>query len=251
MALNPPGMEQVTRDRLGGLCFTQPKEGYRFSIDSVLLADFIKARKGPVADLGAGCGVLGVLLWQKGLAGPYTGVELDELAARCCQENYHSHQVPGRVLNQDLTLAHAELKPGHYSLVVSNPPFTRAGGGKAPSQSARARARHELALDTPALCQAAARLLPKGGCFTLCFPPSRLCGMLKELGGSGLEPKRMRLVHGRKQKPASLVLLETRRGGNEGLVVEPPLYVYGQGQNYTSETASIYDRLCGPASGPA
>lgn len=241
--------EITTQDRLGRLLFTQPRQGYRFSIDSVLLADFINPKKGPVVDLGAGCGVLDVLLHAKGLAGPFTALEIDELAAKCCRDNFARQGLEGEVLRHDLTEPHPKLKPGGYALAVSNPPFTKAGRGKEPPEPSRARARHELALTIEDLCKTAARLLLKGGVFALCFPPTRLAGIMPELRAAGLEPKRMRLVHGRENKPASLVLLESRKGGGEELKVEPPLLVYATGQEYTAEVEAIYGRLCGPASG--
>ena len=53
--------------------------------------------------------------------------------------------------------------------------------------------------------------------------------MLAALGAAGLEPKRLRLVHGRQGKDASLALLEAKKGAAPGLRAEPPLLVYGQG----------------------
>ena len=238
--------DSISVDRLGGLFLQQPKEGYRFSIDSVLLADFVRPKSGPVADLGAGCGVVSVILHRKGLAGPFWAVELDGLAADCCRENFKRHGVPGSVLHHDLTRPHDELKSSGFRLAVSNPPFYAAGSGRMPAKSSRARARHELALSPGSLCAAASRLLPKGGVFSLCFNPGRLVRLLGRLSAQGLTPKRLRLVHGRRHKPASLALLECMKGGGEELIVEPPLVVYGQGQNYTDEISAIYDRLCGP-----
>ena len=69
----PPGGRgpgPTTHDRLGRHYLEQPAGGFRFAIDSVLLADFATPADGPVADLGSGCGVLCVLLAAKGLAGP-------------------------------------------------------------------------------------------------------------------------------------------------------------------------------------
>ena len=151
------------------------------------------------------------------------------------------------MLHHDLTRPHEELAADAFRLVVSNPPFYAAGSGRVPGGAARARARHELALSPGSLCAAASRLLPKGGRFSLCFNPARLVRMLSRLSAQRLTPKRLRLVHGRGHKPATLALLEAVKNGGEELIVEPPLVVYGRGQNYTAEVEAIYDRLCGPA----
>lgn len=246
-----PAAPEFTCDQLGRHRIWQPARGYRFSIDSVLLADFAPRVRGPVADLGAGCGVLCLLLAARGMKGPFTAVELDPLAAECCRRNFAQAGLEGVVLEQDLARPAPELSSGGFALVISNPPFTRRGHGRVPPDPARARARHELSLEAPVLWESAARLLPPGGRLALCCPPARLDEVLAGLAGARLRPKRLRLVHGRLERPASLALVEAAKDGRPQLTVEPPLVVYGRGQEYSPQTAAIYQRLCGPFSPPA
>ena len=241
------GENDTTLDRLGAHTLEQPAKGYRFSMDSVLLAAFAEAAQGPVADLGAGCGVLCVLLAARGLGGPFYAVEIDPLATACCGRNLARAQVAGRVIRADLAQPHDELRPGSFSLVISNPPFGRPGEGRIPPDPARARARHRLALDEDGLWRQAARLLRPGGRLALCWPPSRLPRALAALSEHRLAPRRLRLVHGRAALPAKIALIEAVKDGGEELRVEPPLIIYAdQGQEYGPETAAIYQRLCGP-----
>ncbi len=236
-------MEPITRDRLGPHTFLQPRRGYRFSIDSVLLAHFAPVVNGPVADLGAGCGVLSVLLHARGAAGPYTAVEIDPLAADCCRRNLAAAGVPGRVLTHDLRRPHPELKPGAFALVVTNPPFTKTGHGRLSPHPARARARQELDLPAKDLWRLAAELLPRGGRLALCWPPARLVEALAGLDALNLTPRRLRLVHGRATRPASLALIEAVKHAGAELNLEPPLVVYAQGQQYSPEVEAIYRSL--------
>lgn len=238
-----PPDELVSADQLGRFHLTQPGAGYRFSIDSVLLADFAGAPKGPIADLGAGCGVLGVLLHGAGASGPFIAVEIDPLAAQCCGANYAANGVDGQVLEHDLNHGHPQLAPGGFGMVICNPPFGRKGHGRLPPEAARARARHELALSAERLWMVAADLLQPRGRIALCWPPARLVACLAGLQGIGLAPKRLRLVHGRASKPASLALIEAVKNGGEQLDVLPPLMVYGQGQEYSDEVAAMYQHL--------
>ncbi len=241
--MSPPAPERVTTDGLGRWEIIQPRQGHRFSIDSVLLAFFAPPLPGPVADLGAGCGVLCLLLAARGLAGPFHAIEIDPLAADCCQANLARHGLAGRVFHQDLAAPLPDLPAASQALVISNPPFGRAGQGRVPPDPARAQARHELALAAADLWATAGRLLPPGGRFALCLPPRRLAEGLAGLTQARLTPKRLRLVHGREGKPASLALIEAVKDGGEDLVVEPPLVVYGQGQTYGPEVAAIYAAL--------
>ncbi|MBI5522152.1 MAG: methyltransferase [Desulfarculus sp.] len=239
----PQAEEGFTTDRLGRLTLRQPRQGYRFSIDSVLLAFFATAATGPVADLGAGCGPLCLLLHARGLAGPYCAVELYPAAAQCCRHNFQAAGLAGQVLEHDLTQDHPALPAGGFGLVISNPPFGRAGQGRLPPDPARAAARHELTLKAPDLWARAAGLLRPGGRLAVCLPPRRLAEALAGLLEHGLTPKRLRLVHGRAGRPASLSLIEAVKGGGHNLLVEPPLIVYGTGQAYTPEVAGIYHSL--------
>lgn len=233
----------TTDDALGRLCFRQPKDGYRFSIDSVLLADFASLASGPIADLGAGCGVISVLLHNRGLIGPFFCVEIDTLAAECCRHNLFQAGAEGEVLRQDLDAFHPQLKNGAFNLVVSNPPFTKAGHGRISPQPSRALARQELAMEAATLWQRAADLLCRGGRMALCWPPARLVEALSGLDAVGLRPQRLRLVHGRQGKPARLALIEAVNQSKAYLEVEPPLIVYAESQTYTPEVQDLYDSL--------
>lgn len=250
----PPGIRpSIRHSRLGALCLAQPERGYRFSMDSVLLAAFASSVRGPVADLGAGCGVISALLARRGLKGPFLAVEIDPLAGECCAMNFAALGLAGRVLVHDLRQPHPALAAGSHALVVSNPPFGRPGAGRIPPDPARARARHELELSAPELLAAAARLLKSRGRMALCAPPRRLAGLTRDLLAARLSPQRLRLVHGRVGLPAKLALIEAVKDGGEELRVEPPLIVYGEGQTYAAEVAGIYRELMGvsrPAAGP-
>lgn len=238
--MSPSAPELVTADGLGRWQIIQPRRGYRFSIDSVLLAFFAPLPSGPVTDLGAGCGVLCLLLAARGLAGPFTALEIDPLAADCCRANLARHRLDGRTFNQDLAAPIPELPAASQSLVICNPPFGKPGQGRVPPDPARARARHELVLDAAVLWTTAGRLLAPGGRFALCLPPRRLAEGLAGLMQARLTPKRLRLVHGREGKPASLALIEAVKDGGEDLAVEPPLVVHGPGQSYGPEVAAMY-----------
>lgn len=238
-----PDAGEITRDALGRHVFYQPRAGYRFSIDSVLLAAFATPTAGPVADLCAGCGVVGLLLAARGLAGPFLAVEIDPLAAHCCQLNQAHAGLDGQTIRADLSQDHPALQPGGYKLVVCNPPFSQAGRGRASPDPARARARTELALQPHDLWRQAARLLKRGDRLAFCWPASRLPQALAELGQHRLTPKRLRLIHGRLDAPAKTALIEAVKDGGQQLSVHPPLIVHGPDQEYTPEVSAIYRDL--------
>lgn len=228
--------------RLGGLKIIQRRDGYRFSLDPVLLCAFARVGQGEtVCDLGTGSGVIPLLLAKRTAAARIVGLELQQemadRARRSVQLNGLQEKVD--ILEGDLRQVRQLLAAASAQVVVANPPFRRPDSGRLSPRSERARARHEIAGGLADFVDAAAYLLGTGGRCYMVYLAERLAELLALLRGSGLEPKRLRCIHSRAGEAARLVLVESRRGGGVGLTVEPPLYVY-DGQHYSAEVLACY-----------
>lgn len=220
----------------------QPRQGYRFSIDSVLLAAFTTLKTGPTLDLGAGSGIITRLLARRGHAGPFVAVEINPQAAQCCAHNLAG--INANVLLHDVREPHAQLKAQAFKLVVCNPPFGQPERGRVSHQPDKAQARHQVSFTLSDLWRAAGRLLALKGRLAFCLPPRLLDQALGAMPHYGLFAKRLRLVHGRLDLPAKIALVEAVKGGGPELKVEPPLIVYANAQNtMTTEVADIYAAL--------
>ena len=125
---------------------------------------------------------------------------------------------------------------------MANPPYFPTGSGASSPDPARAGAREERESSLEDFCAAAAFLLPTGGRFCLVYRPERLTALLGCLHESGLEPKRLRFVSQRAESAPSLVLVEGRRGGKPGLVIEPPLILTDAEGRESAEVRRIYHR---------
>ena len=90
------------------------------------------------------------------------------------------------------------------------------------------------------VCLSAAGLLKYGGSLFLCHRVERMCDVIEAMREAGLEPKRMRLVQQRAEKPAKLFLLEGKKGGRPGLVMEPVLLIEDETGAYSGEMKRIY-----------
>jgi tRNA1Val (adenine37-N6)-methyltransferase len=110
--------------------------------------------------------------------------------------------------------------------VVCNPPYHPRAAGPPSAQGERAIARSELQCSMGEVADAAAELLREGGELCLCYRASRLAELLEALRARRLEPRRLRLVHPRVSRPASLALVGAVKGSRAELRVEPPLYVH-------------------------
>ncbi|MBQ6431246.1 MAG: methyltransferase [Oscillospiraceae bacterium] len=205
-----------------GIRMAQPDGGFRLGTDSVLLAQFLTVPRGAkIADLGSGCGTLGLLLCASCADCAVTGVELDEAAHRLALENIEINGLQGRLSSVfgDVRAIRELLPVGGFSCVISNPPYFPVGSGKASKGSGAARSEETLTLRE--LCEAAAYLLPSGGRFALVHRPERLCDVFCAMREHGVEPKRVQFVRHTAVSPVCLVLIEGRRGGRPGLTYLP------------------------------
>lgn len=217
----------------------------RLTTDTVLLADFahVSGMKRGV-DLGCASGALMLLLlWREpGLS--MTGLEISQDAAVLARENMFLNGLDGRsdIVCGDFRLTVRDLAAGGYDFVVSNPPYFESGRGVLAPENSRAAARAELICSLGDVCSAAARLCRSGGKAFFSYRPDGMNRLLAVMTEARLEPKSLRFVHYRREKEASLVLVEGRKDGNPGLKVEAPLMLSDAEGRETAEYSRIYHR---------
>ena len=236
----------ITQDVVLGdrLNLVQPRGGYRFSVDALLLAHFSFVKPGwRVVDLGTGVGVVALALALKMGQGTVIAIEIQSRLAEMARTNARNNRLGAdvEVMEKDWTVLKASDVGGPVDHVVSNPPYRRLGSGRVNPGDERARARHEITGNMDTCSAAAGRLLGKGGIFSMIYPAVRMASLFGALRTNGFEPKRLRNVHSREGEEARLVLVEARLEGGEGLIIEPPLFMYqgGRGRDYTPEAAAI------------
>ncbi len=207
--------------------------------DSVLLSNFISLRSHcRVADLGAGCGTLGLLLAARDSSCTVTGIELDDAAYAMGLENLALNpHAQVDLIQGDVRQIRQLLPAGSFDFVISNPPYFPVGSGKAANAY-----RSELTLNLRELCEAAAWLLPSGGTFALVHRPERLCDLFWELRSHDMEPKRIQFVRHKAESPVCLVLIEGRRGGKPGLTYLPDFIEFHSDGSETEVYRAAYHR---------
>lgn len=213
----------------GKLQIVQKKKGYRFSLDAILLSQFIRIRKHErVIDLGTGCGILPLLLSQTTKANILVGVEIQRGLADCAEKNVALNHLDGRIsiLKQDFRELKRTFPPGSFDVVLSNPPYRRYRTGRINPSTEKAVARHEIKGTLEDLISIASYLLPpKGRCY-LIFPALRAVDLLVALRGGKLEPKRLQFVHPRIAEEAKFILIESIKDGGVELKIIDPLILH-------------------------
>ncbi len=216
----------------------QPKKGYRYGIDSLLLARFADLRPSDrVCDLGSGVGILALWALTRRRVAQAVAIEVQKELAELALRNAAVLGVKDRleVFHENWKRVRNFLKPHGFHVVISNPPYRKAKSGKAPPDLSKAIAKHEVEGAMPDLVKAASYLLKPSGRFCLMFPPLRLEELVGELDRARFKIQRMGFIHPYRDRPATLVMVEAVRGMDRELKVEAPIVVYRDAEHYTPE----------------
>ena len=234
---------ETTDTILGGcLKLIQPKRGYRFSVDSILLGRFAQCRSGErVLELGAGCGVISLMIASLGKPSAVAAIEVQPLLASMIKRNAVLNQLNNvTAIEADLRIPEtARLDAASFDLIVANPPYRRINSGRQSPNLGRRLARDESGASLGDFVSAAARYARHGGRFATIFAAPRSAELMTELRAGRLEPKRIRMVHPRLDQPASTILVEARKNAGVGAEIEPPLIMYSAKGVYSDEARAM------------
>ena len=236
-------MNNIHLEPLGGGLEIYVSESYRFSTDTILLANFSqpKGRKKCV-DLGTGCGMIPLLWLRENRQLEIAAVDIQENACLLARDSVSLNKLSQMtVLNADLKELKGVLRFGYYGHVACNPPYKLGGSGIKNPESSKLIARHETECTLDDICESASKLLQFGGRFCVCHRPERLADVMESMREADIEPKRLRLVQQRKSKAPKLFLLEGRKSGNRGFLdVLPTLFIEDENGGFSDEMLAIY-----------
>ena len=217
-------MEVIESLLIGNYQIIQDTELYRFTSDSVLLARFLKAKRGErVADFCSGSGIVGLHFFAEN-----EGVEsvtlfemqesLAEMSGRTIALNHLNEKFKvENVRLQEIPPQYTE----YFSLILCNPPFE--SGGFENADEKKAVCRKELTLSLEELLLAAKKCLKFGGRFALIHRADRVAEVLYTLHAHNLEPKKLQFVAGKEGAKPYAVLVSAVKGGKPGVEVLPAI----------------------------
>jgi tRNA1Val (adenine37-N6)-methyltransferase len=217
----------------------QPRHGYRYSLDPLMLARFCApvAGQGRIADLGAGCGIISLVLARLNPDAAVVAVENNPAMAALVERNIRHNNLAGRVAVQgeDVINLRKNLSDSQFDLVAFNPPFRTPVSGKVSPKPGRDTARHESTAGLADFIAVAKYLVKPSGRICLIQLPSRLPELMALAALMKLSVLRLRMVHGNAVSPATMFMAELAKGRRSAVVVEPPLFVRGSDGEYTDE----------------
>ncbi len=218
----------------------QARRGYRTSVDSLLLAAVAaEVCEGdpalwgrlcdgqPVLDLGAGSGLVSILLALRLRARGVAKVSLRllelqaQLAARA-ERNLALNGLGEGAEVECTDLADPSLTPPPAALVVCNPPYFRASGRMAPRTAEKALAHYETSASLERFCAVAARASLDAGCALFVYPFEGHTRLLAALAASGLGERQLRTYCHLPSAPTPGRVVVLARPGPPSLWRAPP-----------------------------
>ncbi len=216
-------MERLDDLQYDGLMLYQDTTCARFNADALVLCDFLRlSARDTVVELGSGTGVICVLGAAK-YGARFTGVERQEQLVALSRRSAEYNKQDIRFLAADVIDAPDLLGRGTFQAVVTNPPYFTSGD-KSENASISA-ARHDAGDTLDGFIRSAFQLLNNGGRFFMIYPADALTTLLSSLRIARLEPKRLQFVYSKADTNALRVMLEAKKHGKPGLVIDPPIYL--------------------------
>ena len=231
-------------------------DGLTFGTDAYLLAAFIRPQpKAKAVELGAGTGIISLLLSARGRLSHVTAVEIQEDFASLASRNVSLNGLDEKITvkSGDIRQLKAADIGGEADVVFTNPPYMRTDSGKPNLSSRKQIARHEVCGGIDDFCASAERLLKHGGKFYCVWRPDRLSELMKAMTAHHLEPKAMTFVHADEDSEPSVALISATKGGAPAMRIMPPLLLHDKNSRGESarpmsakaeriyETMSFYD----------
>lgn len=224
----------------------QDNEMFNFSLDSVLLPNFVTLNKkiDKVMDIGCGNAPIPLILSTLTSAKIY-GVEIQEKAYELAKESVEINNLTNNIeiINADINEFYKNIESDSFDVITCNPPYFKVNENSNFNISEyKTIARHEIMLDLERLFKIAKKLLKNNGNIAIVHRPERLSDIILEMKKNNIEPKRIQFVHPKKNADANILLIEGTKNGKPGIKILPPLFSHNEDGEYKDEIKKYFEK---------
>lgn len=223
----------------------QNNDWFLFSLDSVLLANFVNINLNDkkIIDFCTGNAPVPMFLSFK-TKNKIIGVELQkeiyDLAVKSIKENNLSDRI--NILNEDVKSLVNMFDGDSFDIITCNPPYFRTDNKDLLNDNnIKTIARHEVKLNLDDIFRTAKYLLKNGKKIVMVHRPDRLIEIIDIMKKYGFEPKRMKLCYPKVGEDANILLIEAIKNGKSGLKIESPLIVHNEDGSYVDEIRKMFE----------
>lgn len=237
---------KVTNDLLNysNLKIVQDDNYFNFSLDSVLLPNFVKINSNVknILDLGTGNAPIPMILSTKTNANIY-GIELQKEIFDMAQESLKINNLENRItlINDNMKNLDKYFPVNFFDVILSNPPYFKLNEKSNLNETIQKTiARHEKEITLKEIVEIAKKYLNNNGTFAMVHRTDRLIEIIEEFRKNNIEPKRIQLIYPKKNTESNIVLIEGRKNGNIGLKILPPLIAHIENGEYSEEVKKMF-----------
>ncbi len=223
----------------------QNTQMFNFSLDSVLLPNFVTLNKNikNILDIGCGNAPIPLILSTKTSA-LITGVEIQkdvyDLAVKSVKINNLENQI--NIINADINELYNKFETESFDVITCNPPFFKVSEHSNLNKSDyKTIARHEVKLNLDDIFKISKKLLKNNGYVAIVHRPERLLDILESMKKYNIEPKKIQFIYPKTNMEANILLVEGKKNGNKGLKILPPIYTHLENGEYTEQIKKYFE----------
>ena len=207
----------------------QDNGAFKFSLDSILLAEFVEQLKptDKVLDLCTGNGVVPLILsyyYKNKIVGFEIQSDIAEMALLSIENNHVEEQI--KVINDDVKNIKNYFPGNNFDVIVANPPYFRYKDSSLINKNInKAVARHEINLKLEEVFETIKYALKENGVFYLVHLPERLDDILYYSQKYKITAKVVQFIYTNPIKDATIVLVKCVNNAKNSVVVRKPVFV--------------------------
>lgn len=224
----------------------QDTDMFNFSLDSVLLPNFVTINKKTkkILDIGSGNAPIPLILSTLTDA-QIMAVEIQKDVYELGKESIKINKLENRIdfINADINELYKEIDTETFDVITCNPPYFKVNESSNLNDSEyKTIARHEIKLDLEKLFKIAKKLLKNKGNIAIVHRPERLSDIVSEMKKNNIEPKKIQFVYPSINSEANILLIEGTKNGNPGVKILPPLISHKQNGEYTEQVKQFFEK---------
>ena len=217
----------------------QPESGYCYNSDSIFLYDFISSfnPSGKVLDVGAGCGVVGLLVARDHKKVELEAVEKQDVFVEYATINARVNNINYKIHKSDFLDLDENTK---YDYIISNPPFYHDGATKSQNEMLF-NARYNINLPLKSFFKKISRVLKPQSHFIFCYDASQFGLICSELSSVNMRVVDVEFIHPKHDRVASLVMIHARNGSKSLMKIRAP-FISFEGKEFSQKAKDIYKK---------
>lgn len=235
---------KVINDLLGyNLKIVQDTDYFNFSLDSILLYNFLNIKKDmKIIDLCSGnCPI--PLLLSKRINNKIIAVELQKEIYELGRESIEINNLNNKIelLNMDAKKITEKYDTDTFDLITCNPPYFKINEEtKKNDNIIKSIARHEIEIKLEDIIVIARKLLKNNGSIVLVHRPERLTDIIVLMKKYNISPKRIQFIYPKENSESNMILIEGTKNGNNAVKVMEPLIIHKENGEYRDEIKKIF-----------